>query len=303
MSNLNLNAIAEATQAAGYDQTKAVAAGGDFEFVPHAPGPCRLRFVGYIEVGKQEITIPGKPVQVKPQVVLQFEVIPFNIPGEDGTLVTRHARNKNAEDQEYPKIIEVKLNQSQDERSGMFKLFTRMNYDGKATHFVQLLGHAYLGTIYHRKYTGRDKKEHIAEELSSKEDGMSIRPPRSQDPETLQMKAIPVGVATAPIRAFVWGLSDADMLKSMWDSLFIDGEYPEQKDESGKVVKAARSKNKWQNMVKGAKNFEGSPIYSVLVAGGQKVDIPTSTQDMDDEPPFEPDAPKEKGADPLAGIA
>lgn len=297
---LDLNAIGAATQAAGFDQTKAVAAGGDFEFTPHAPGPCRLRFVGYIEVGKQEITIPGKPVQVKPQVHLLFEIIPFKTP--DGV---RHERSKNAEGQEFPKIITIKLNQSQDERSGLFKLFTRMNYAGKATHFVQLLGSAYLGNLYHRKYKGRDGKERVAEELHSKEDGYSIRPPRVQDMETMEMKEISVGSAIAPIRAFVWGLSDPEMLKGMWDSLYIDGEYPEVKDESGKVVKPAKSKNVWQNTIKSAKNFEGSPIYSLLVANGQKVDVPVSTQDFDDaeeEPPFTPDA-KTSNADPLAGIA
>jgi hypothetical protein len=63
--------------------------------------------------------------------------------------------------------------------------------------------------------------------------------------------------------------------------LFIEGEYPERKDDKGNVTSPARSKNVFQNAIKNAVNFKGSPIYTLLAQNGQSLDIPTVDEQED----------------------
>jgi hypothetical protein len=65
--------------------------------------------------------------------------------------------------------------------------------------------------------------------------------------------------------------------------LFIEGEYPERKDDKGNVTAPAKSKNVFQNTIKNAVNFRGSPIYTLLAANGQSLDIPQIDEQEDDE--------------------
>jgi hypothetical protein len=89
----------------------------------------------------------------------------------------------------------------------------------------------------------------------------------------------------------------------MWDSLFIDGEYPERKDEkTGAVISPAKSKNVIQNKIRSAKNWATSPLSAIVAAGGATPDLPDAeTPDRvpgeDDEAPW-----TDAAADPLAAI-
>ena len=67
-----------------------------------------------------------------------------------------------------------------------------------------------------------------------------------------------------------------------WGGLFVEGEYPERKNDKGEVTAPAKSKNVMQNKIKSAVNFIGSPIHTLLVAGGAKIDLPAVGEDMDD---------------------
>ena len=282
--NIDFKKLGAAAAAAGIDMTKSVGGGGG-DYTPPAEGPCRLRLVGYVEVGKHERKIKGVP-KVENQVLLVFELSGKN----------HEPRDVNGE--KVPYRITVKLNLSLNEKATFFKLFQRMNYAGDASHMVQLLGRPFLGTVYHRKWKGTDGKERVEAELSNKADGFSIRPPRRQN-EDDEWVPVEVAPALSELRAFIWQLADEEQ----WASLFIDGEYPARTDDKGEVVAKAKSKNVFQNTIRSAMNFEGSPIAAVLAGKGiGKLDLPdVDTEDGPDEEPQQGPV-SDAGADPLAGV-
>lgn len=238
-------AVAAAVSQAPVDMNKSVKGGGDY--TPPAAGVCRLRFISYIEIGKHENRIPGKPPKVEDQVQLTFELSgPKHEPKvlEDGTVI--------------PHRIVLTLNKSLNEKATFFKLFKRMNYAGTATHMAQLLGGAYLGTVVHNtKGEGADKKTYA----NLKDDnGITIRPPTIDDVETGETRTINVAEPTSDIRCFLWDFAS----KEMWDSLFIDGEYEE-----------GKTKNVIQAKVQAALNWEGSAMWNILRSGGAVPDVPS----------------------------
>src|SRR6478752_62891 len=111
----------------GEDQSVAKKGGGG-DYVPPAAGSTRLRFISYIEIGKHERTVQGKK-KTEDQVILVFELSgPKHPPRvtDDGTKI--------------PHRIAITLNKSMNEKATFFKLFNRMNWEGKAKHMAQLLG-------------------------------------------------------------------------------------------------------------------------------------------------------------------
>jgi hypothetical protein len=283
---LDFKALGEAAAKAGVDMTKAKA-GGDY--TPPAAGPCRLRLVGYIELGKHSKKYKGVP-KTEDQVELIFEVSgPKHPPTEvDGKQV--------------PIRISETMSLSLNEKSNFFKLFQRMNYAGDAQHMIQLLGRPFLGTIVHDKWTGADGKERVSAQLRGP-DGYTIRPPRVEDLDTGEWKTIEVAPPLTPLKGFLWNFADLDQ----WDSLFIDGEYPARTNDKGEVVKPAQSKNVFQNKIRAALNFAGSTVAELLATRGiGKLDLP-DTDDTDTPPEREAAAPApastKAAADPLAGVA
>lgn len=271
---VDIKALAAKAVATGKDMNVATTGGGG-DYEPPAAGPTRLRFVSYVEVGKQKDTYMGKPRQ-RDTAILTFELSgPKHAPTDvDGV--------------KYPHRISVETAISLNEKAHFFKLFRALNHAGKAKHIAELIGEAYKGTVVHRTYKGRDGKERIAAELFDKAKGIyTIEAPRYElvDPETGptgEFKVLPVDAPISPLRCFLWDYAD----KEQWDSIFIDGEYPERKDDKGVVTSPAKSKNVIQNKVKLAVNFKGSPIYLVLAANGGSLDIPDaeSGRDPQDQP-------------------
>lgn len=251
----------------GADQTKAVSGGGDFE--PAAAGPCLLRFVGYVEIGKQKGTFQGKPT-IKEKVQLIFELV-----GK------RHPPTETKDGVKIPQRITVEESYNSrglHEKANLFKLFQRMNYRQDAQHLVQLLGEGFKGEVFHDKWTDKAGKERISAVLKGPA-GYSIAPPRKED-EDSETGWVDVAVpqALSEPRCFLWAQADL----AQWASLYIEGEYPERKDDKGVITAPARSKNVFQNKIKAAVNFQGSPIYVLLAANGQSIDIPTvDEQDAD----------------------
>jgi hypothetical protein len=302
MMTIDFKALGAKAAAEGADQTQAqVGGGGDFKPVPE--GPCGLRLVSYVELGKQKDTIKGV-VQIKPKVQLVFEVSgPNHPPMEiDGVKV--------------PHRVSITENYSLNEKANFFKLFGRMNYAGTAQHMIQMLGDAYLGRVVHRKYKKKSdpadesKWTGIAVELKDK-DGYTIRPPRrpkideATGMETGEWIPVQVAPALTALKGFLWDYADLNQ----WASLFIEGQWPERKDKDGKVTAPARSKNVLQDTIKRAENFNGSPIYIALASAGQNLDIPDADVPGDEEAageatpgPATAAAAATKG-DPLAGIA
>lgn len=270
MTNPFANAIKEA--AAQTDMNKPVAGGGNYP--PPAAGLVRLRFVGYIELGKHDKEYQGKTSQ-KEFAQLIFEGSgPKHPPREDGS----------------PILFTMKMPKSQSEKASLFKLFRRMNPEGKATHIAELLGNAYCATVVHNEVGEGDNKRTYAN-LKDADGVWTIREPfvDNTDPETGEVtrSALKVDEPKSPIRCFLWDYADM----AMWDSLFIDGQWDARTDDKGNVTEPARSKNVYQELIKKAHNFMGSPIQLLLANNGEEPDIPDA------------DNPENAGAsgDPLEG--
>jgi len=83
------------------------------------------------------------------------------------------------------------------------------------------------------------------------------------------------------LKCFLWENPDAEQ----WASLYIEGEYAERRDDTGRIVRPARSKNVIQDKIKAALNWPGSPMQRLLEDGA------LGNLDADDDPP---PAPKKK---------
>jgi len=211
-------------------------------FDPPAEGQCRLRFVGYVELGEQVETFKGAP-RIRPKVKLVFELSGKKHPPitlDDGTQV--------------PRRINVELTQSLSERATLFQLFNTMNHAGEASHIAQLLGDAFIGRVYHHTFTDTQGNERMIARLKAKGGNYSIQPPFYED-EDGETKEYSVDAPLSAPMVFFW---DEPTLE-MWDELYIDGEW-----DSG------RSKNVIQEQLRQAVNWEGSPMWDLLVEDGRK---------------------------------
>lgn len=239
-------AMANAAAATGPNMTEAQNGGGG-DYTPPAAGVALCRFVGYVELGKHTREIPGKPPKEENQVRLVFELHgPRHEPKklDDGTLL--------------PHRLSIDTNLSLNEKANFFKLFQRMNYEGKATHMSQLLGQPFLCTVVHEKSKSDPTK--VFARLKD-DSGYTIRPPRQEDALTGETKVIPVPPAISPLRLFIWNATP-EFIGKMWGSLFIDGEY-----EPG------RTKNVLQDQIKKANNFVNSPIFQHLQTSGVQMEL------------------------------
>lgn len=285
----NVQAAVAAAAEVGPNMNEATAGGGG-DYTPPAEGAVRLRLVGYIETGKVTDKQYNK---VKEKVSLLFELSgPKHPPREfDGKKV--------------PDLIVVNQTLSLNQKSGFYKLFKRMNYTGKHTHMAQMLGEAFMGTIHHNTVGEGDQKRVYAN-LHGPDGVSTIRPPffETMDEEgNMVSKPVPVDEALSPLRCFIWNAPV--QLKEMWDSLFIDGKTEDRKDEKTGEVIAGKSKNFWQNKIKAAENFAGSPIAELLFAGGEP-DLgehgASKPERTEANVQASADAKAGAAADPLAGI-
>ena len=267
---IDFKALGAKAASEGADQTKAVAGGGA-DFATPAAGPAMVRFIGYVELGKQKGTFQGKPA-IKEKVELIFELV-----GK------RHPPNELPDGTKVPVRMGVTENYSLNEKANFFKLFQRMNYKQEAQHIVQLLGEGFKAEVIHDKWTDRTGKERVTAVFKNAA-GYTISPPRKEDEDSdTGWVNIAVPPALSDMRCFLW--EQADM--TQWGSLFIDGSYPERKDDKGVVTSPAKSKNLFQNKIKSAVNFIGSPMHTLLVADGQPLDLPSMDEqdDIDQDPP------------------
>lgn len=274
-------ASAVAAAAKQTDMNKASKGGEGYQ--PPAKGLARLRFVGYIECGKHKDEWNGQ-VKIKEKVKLIFELSgPKHAPREiDGNKI--------------PHRITVEENLSLNEKAWFYKIFKAMNYSGEATHIAQLLGQEFLGEIVHKT----SKRGNVYATLKG-DTGYTIRAPYVEDPETGETRKVPAGPQLSEIRCFLWDYAS----KEMWDSIFIEGHYDEEKNDAGEVVRPARSKNVFQEQIRAAVNFEGSPIAEILEGSALGIAEPEQADAIQqEEPAGEPESGTETGEDdPLAGIS
>ena len=249
MSGFNFNEIADDVAAS---QANANEAQQGADYTPPPKGLARLRFVGYIEIGKQEKK-GQKGVKVEDQAHLIFE------------LHGKGYEPKETEDGlKIPHRITVKLNKSLNEKATYYKLFKRMNYEQKATSFIQLLGQGFLGNVGHFTIPAADgQPEKVIANFRDDSGQLTIRPPRleTMDEETgeVVVKTVPVPAAIGDQRCFIWE-SKPEWFDKMWPSIWVDNE----EKDGGFYVQ----------LIKSALNFAGSSIEAYLKAKGVDLGIP-----------------------------
>lgn len=257
MSTIDFAALANAAAASGPNMTQATEGGGGGEYVPPAEGTAMARLVGYIETGVQEFSGgAGQPPKLMPEAQLIFELSGANHAPkvlEDGTKLPIRMTEKLSAGKNYGAL---------NEKANLYKLFTQLNYDGKATHMSQLVGRGFLVDIRHDK-----KGDKVYPSMRAAGGGYTFKAPRVSNPVDGTIMEISVPPPISALRLFVWNAAP-EYLKQMWDSLFIDGSYPERKDKDGKVTAPAKSKNVLQERILNSSSFKGSPIDELLQASG-----------------------------------
>lgn len=231
----NLQDMVNKVKAQGKNQAVA-SSGGSYELPP--PGTARLRLVGYFEIGKHDKEYKGTHKMVD-KVQLVFE------------LSGKNYEPREVDGKKIPIRITITMTLSSSENSRFFKLFSKMRQQD-TKHCIELLndGSAFLAEIVHSedgKYANIDEATVRRAMLDTlDENGEVKKVPLKVDPAITEPKA------------FVWDFAEpAD-----WDALYIEGEYPERKDEKGNIIAPARSKNVIQEKIKAASNFASCPIYS-----------------------------------------
>ena len=261
MNQFDFTSIADEVAAVQADANVAKAGGGNY--TPPPKGLARLRFIGYIELGKHVKKVQGKPDKNEDQAWLIFELGGKGYEPkvlDDGTKI--------------PFRITVKLNKSLNEKATYYKLFKRMNYEQKATHFIQLLGQGYLGNVGHFEIPPKEAggQPTIIANFRDDAGNLTIRPPRVETMDAdgdVVVKPVPVPEAIGEQRCFVWD-AKPEWFDKMWPSIYI----PDGDDEPAEEGKEKRSRNVYQNTIKAALNFEGSPIHQYLQSKGADLGIP-----------------------------
>lgn len=271
----NIRAAIDAAKNKGPDMTQAQAGGGDFEIA--AEGFVRLRFVGYFETGKKESEWQGKK-KVNDTAELVFECSGPKHPPRDVDGV------------KYPIRVTERVKLSLNEKSNFFKLFAAMNWEGKATHIAELLGNDYVGRIEHNKKK-IDGKDFTFVNLRD------VRKPFATNPETGDEYRISVDAPLTELKLFLWDFATPEM----WDSIFIEGQYDERKNDKGEVTSPARSKNVLQEKIMNALNWKACPIYDYATKTVTKEDaaaLDAAVGEVEDAPKAAPEAD-----DPMEGVA
>lgn len=186
------------------------------------------RLVEYVEFGNQPQEYQGQAKDPALEFVVGFALWGQGYQNEDGT----------------PYIVRTyNTALSRNEKSRAFKLFKALNWKGSAKGYAQLLGETFLVKIKHCAKSQADPT------IVSRLDLDGFLPPL--DPVTRQPYAIPEA-ADAMYRMFLWN----HPTKAAWDSLFIDGQYD------------GKSKNRIQEAILGAVDFQGSMLQNLLMENG-----------------------------------
>jgi len=186
------------------------------------------RLVEYVEFGNQPQEYQGQAKDPALEFVVGFALWGQGYQNEDGT----------------PYIVRTyNTALSRNEKSRAFKLFKALNWKGSAKGYAQLLGETFLVKIKHCAKSQADPT------IVSRLDLDGFLPPL--DPVTRQPYAIPEA-ADAMYRMFLWN----HPTKAAWDSLFIEGQYD------------GKSKNRIQEAILGAVDFQGSMLQNLLMDNG-----------------------------------
>lgn len=243
----------EAQEASGIDMNEAVTGGGGSRLLP--AGIAFIQLIEVIELGKQPQEYNGTKKDPLLETQLAFAVTgQCQTPGPDGSF------EKYTNEDGTPYIMRpYPMAMNRNEKATAFKLFKLMNYKGIYKSFGEMLGQKWLANIVHVAKSKTDPT------IVSRIDMTSIRP--AIDP----MSGQPYPIPDAPdsyFKAFSW----VKPTLAAWDSLFIEGTW------EAKDGKPAQSKNRVQETILGAVDFEGSPLMALLMANGKPIPVKAPAQ-------------------------
>lgn len=243
-----------AQEVSGIDMNEAQSGGQGARLLP--VGIAFAQLVEVIELGKQPQEYQGQAKDPVLEVQLAFALTgQCQTPSADGTF------EKYTNDDGTPYVIRpYPMAQNRNEKATAFKLFKALNYKGTAKSFGQLLGQKWLVNIVHVPKSQKDKT------LVSRIDMTSFRP--AIDPMSGAAYPIP-DAPDSYFKAFAW----AKPTLAAWDSLFIEGEWAAVEAKDGKPARPAQSKNRIQETILGAVDFDGSPLQALLLANGKPIPV------------------------------
>lgn len=225
-------ALANEVAAQSHDMNVAVKGGSGARLLPEGYAYCRM--VEYIEFGKQPQEFGGKAKDP----ALEFQL---------GFALYNTADRVYQNDDGSPYIIRpYSMAMSANEKARAYLLFKSLNWKGTATHFGQLLTQGFLAKIVHEP---KSKSEPTV--IVSRLDLKGFLPPV----DTVSGAPHPIP-ETRPqdLRVFFWDRPS----KATWDALYIEGTY------EARDGKPAESKNKLQEVMMKAVDFQGSPLQQLL---------------------------------------
>lgn len=240
----------------GFDMNEAQKGGGGGRLLPK--GWAFAQLVEYIELGHQPQEFNGKAKDPALEFTLGF-ALSGHAPNPDkpGEMLSY------SNDDGTPYVLRpYSMAMSRNEKARAFLLFKAMNWKGTAKNFAQLLGQKFLVEIVHEPKSKADQK------LVSRINLKNIMPPLvTVGPQAGQ----PYPIADAPDEMYRMFLFERPT-KAAWDSLYIEGQY------EAKDGKPAQSKNRIQETILGALNFQGSPLQLLLAGLGIATPAPQTAQ-------------------------
>jgi hypothetical protein len=268
--------IAELAALAAENEDQTVVQTTTFDNEPPPAGVTIGRFIEYIELGKQkQADYNGKPKPDADTVRLTFELLhpkknihEYEVEGEKRIRADR---------------VSIKVSKKLSDKAKFKKLFNALTYGRDIKHMAQMLGEAFIITVYHNVVEKDGKKNTF---VNLDDDGVyGIKAPFVIDPLEETRKDVAVGEAISPLRLFLFN----NPTQETWDSLYIDGTR-ERKLDGGATEQV--SKNWLQEVILGASNYAGSALEQLI---GGVADLPTSEEEVE-QPEEKPVATKPKAA-------
>jgi hypothetical protein len=273
------NALFAQAKAVVSDEDQTVDNSG-IEFGPHPAGLTQARFIGYVECGNRPQSFEGQAKADAQEVRMYFE------------LNGKKHRNE-VDGKVFTNVQSERLTKKFGDKATFRKLFNKMTYGRPGiTHMKDMLGEDFLITIQHNTVPAADGKK--AKTFANMRDGEGtwlIQGPfqtvMNDDGEEVR-KAFPAPAMTQPAKLLLWD----NPSKEQWDSLFIDGTR-ETKDDKGNVTQVSKN---WlqEDILTKATDLQGSALEALL---GGVADL-TLDDDVPDDLPDEPVAPKTPAAEP-----
>lgn len=191
------------------------------------------RIVEYVEYGKQPQEFAGQAKDPALEFHIGFALYGTGYQDESGNPAVIRT---------WPRAI------SRNEKSGAFKLFKALNWKGTAKSFAQLLGSTILVKIEHKPKSKTDSTP------VSRMNMEGFLPPL--DPVSRQPYPIPEA-ADDLYQLFLWDRPSTQA----WEALHVPGNWDD-----------GQSKNRTQERILGALDFQGSPLQ--LLLGGAVPALP-----------------------------